>query len=130
MDCNNNILNKDIYSKDEYIWGLDCHGNIVSGFDHPVLTDIDLYKDGDTGEYVISVETIYDFENICELIDYIEYLLTGLRTFLSDKDIVEPYVVKWYDSIEIGLIRGKTISEVYEKFAFVANALISYYKTV
>lgn len=115
---------------DEYIFGIDVLGERVYGFDSANMTILDLYKEGDTGLYAISFETLLEFDCPDMKADFIDAALGDLCNFISDIDIVESYTVKVTDNISIGYVTGKTIGEVFEKFRFIANAYIQYYRSI
>lgn len=117
---------------DQYYFGIDMNGKEIYDLtsDNAMQSLFDVYRDGDTGLYTVSLETIFKFDTPGENADYIETILTKFTKYMSQHDIVESYAVKMTDRLDLCHTTGRTMAEAYEKFRLIAEAFIRYYRSV
>ena len=102
----------------KFIWAVKSWDDLT-GKDANINTmnDIEINYDRDTDEYVLSIETIYTFQNgqIGEA-EYLDKLLSDFTKFMiqNDYNVDEPY--DFYSANIIDTWRADSIPELYTQF--------------
>ena len=102
----------------KFIWAVKSRDDIVDvAASMWTMNDIEIDYDRDTQEYILSIETIYHFNNSEQgEAAYLDKLLSAFTDFMiqNDYDINEPY--DFYCANVIDMWRADNIPELYTQF--------------
>lgn len=114
---------EDCESDYEFVFGILSSDDIINGEPNMcTMNDLDILKDNETGKYVISIETIYQFDNLNVERRYLKELLIKVEKWMIEQDIDICYKLSVYDMFTRGLnINSEfdTLEELYSTFHFI-----------
>lgn len=102
----------------KFIWGIKSWDDL-SGSDANMWTmnDIEIDFDRDTSEYVLGVETVYQFRNgkISE-VEYLTRLLSAFTEYMTDNNYNMDEPFNFWSCQSVNLWRAKDIPTLYTQF--------------
>lgn len=117
------------YNSLQFIWGVKSWDDLTSADANLyTMNDIEIYYDKDAEKYVLSIETIYSFENGKRgEIAYLNSLLSAFKDFMiqNDYDIDDPCGLFLFGTMSSW--RADSISELYTMFRVFVEGYNSVY---
>ena len=109
------VIDNETNDNMEIIWGVNSEGadlecNLWS------LNDIELVRWKDTGEYSVSVETVYGFEHPNQRIAYMKQMLRAFTVWMEEKGYRTDLEPSLNNAFNFKINRFKTIEEAYMDF--------------
>lgn len=101
----------------EFIWGVQSCDNLTRHCDIYSLNDIELIYHKDTREYTVSIETIYEFNQPDEAVNYLKNLLKAFTEWMQEQGYETEYKPSFYKSFTYTETQHfKTIEGAYMDF--------------
>lgn len=118
-------VNEKPYKPNTILWAVADDGITERYNYYGGMNDIELEYDEEHGDYVLSVETIYYFDEPDKLVKWLDNLETLLWKYVDSAEPGVTYELKWNDAFEVGsVITGQTMHECAEKFSFIVDATV------
>ena len=117
-------VNEKPYKPNTILWAVADDGVTERYNFYGGLNDIELEYDEEHGDYVLSVETLYAFDDPDKLVHWLDNLEVLLWKYVDSAEPDVTYELKWNDAFEVGsVITGQTMHECAEKFSFIVDAI-------
>lgn len=95
------------------------------------MDDLTVFCDPDSGTYHLYIETIYHWDDTGDLTAWLNKLLTKFGMFVTSREQNIPYELDYSDNCSVfNGIHGKSLTEVFTKFAFYVKSIRAWYEGI